>query len=109
MTEQDALNVAKNFSHVTKYSTTIYRDFDNNWCFMNTGVAENCWPEDIYDVVGILLYEDENYRFLKADKMSSWNSEDLELVAHMTLPSVAKEEYEKRSHMDPPSRFTWPV
>lgn len=102
---KDAINAAKNISLSTKYSTTVYRDKSGKWCFMETGVAENCWPDDIYEMVGIWLYEKE--KFLESKNLNNWSSDELFAVTGMLNPKNAKRKYESMSTVG--SRFDWPI
>lgn len=72
---------------------------------METGVAENCWPDDIHEMVGIWLYEKE--KFLESKNISNWSSDELFAVIGMLDLKNAKRKYESMSTIG--SRFDWPI
>lgn len=103
ITKEDMKTAAKYMAQAIRYSVTVYRDHDGAWRLMDTGVAENCWPDDIRSMVGVWLYEED--RFLDADRIDRWSEEDLSHVTGMLSPEKAKAAFESRSTVG--SRFVW--
>lgn len=104
ITKDDMKTAARYMAQAVRYSVTVYRDHEGDWRLMDTGVAENCWPDDIRSMVGVWLYEED--RFLDADCVDQWSDRDLSRVAGMLLPEKARAAFESRSTVG--SRFVWP-
>lgn len=111
MTKEDIITCAGYLANEEKYSITVYKDVNGNISFMNTGVPENCWNDDIANLLGIMSYKDgETYYLDWLKGISNFTDKDNEIFedyVYQIRPEVAKEEYEKRSKIG--SRFEWPV
>ena len=106
MDKNDIIKCATYMAEQEKYSITIYIDVKGNITFMNTGVAENCWPNDIKKIYGILKYDNGETSFLDFSEHDNWSEEDKKFYEKSLDIMTAREEYEKRSKIG--SRFTWP-
>lgn len=110
MERKDIITCAENLARQEKYSITVYIDVKGNYTFMTAGVAEICWPEDIKEIYGVLMYVNGDTNFLDFTQRSNWSQSDCvcydDYVKVMLDPSVAKREYESRSPIG--SRFEWP-
>lgn len=110
MTKEDIITCARNLAEEEKYSITVYKDVKGNISFMNVGVAENCWPNDIDSLIGVMSYKNgETYYLDYLKGISNFNDKDNEVLddyVKMLHPDVARREYEKRSKIG--SRFEWP-
>lgn len=110
MERKDIITCAGYLAEEEKYSITVYKDVKGNISFMNTGVPENCWNEDISNLIGVMSYKNgETYYLDLLKDPDTYTFKDREVwedyVTQIQL-DVAKREYEKRSKIG--SRFKWP-
>lgn len=106
MTKEDVITCSKYMAEAEKYSITVYIDVNDNYSFMNAGVSENCWPEDIKRIYGLSKYDNGEITFLDYDDYDSWSEEDKTFYFKLIDLNTAKTAFEERSKIG--SRFEWP-